>query len=421
MKTISLTKVIIPENRIRRDFEEDKLAELADDIADIGLIHLPVLRAGGVLVSGERRYRAIKHLHDTNRPVFYLGEFIPHGKLPYASFESLSDLEASVLELHENIIRVNLPWQTKVTMTAKLHTLRKEQNSEWHPEDTRKELQLSEGESSRVSRRIILADTLSRPEVRAAGSEEEAFKALRKSNECLFTEALRKKKKKVKSKHTVIRGESVEWLNGAKPNQYDIILTDPPYGIDADKFGYIAKNNLQGHKYTDDREGAAGIYAALAALGYRIAKEQAHLYTFCSIEFFYDLYGMFTSVGWTVWPRPLIWYKHRGSIPKPDLGPQYVYECILFANKGNKPTSGLFPDVIDEPSVTNKRHAAEKPVEVYMNLLARSITPGDLVLDPFCGSGPIFPAAHRLDCIATGIDIDEAALAIANERIGELE
>ena len=53
--------------------------------------------------------------------------------------------------------------------------------------------------------------------------------------------------------------------------------------------------------------------------------------------------------------------------------------------------------------------------------LRRSINPGDAVLDPFCGTGPIFPAAHELKCKATGIEIDAASYAIAYKRLEGLK
>jgi site-specific DNA-methyltransferase (adenine-specific) len=65
-------------------------------------------------------------------------------------------------------------------------------------------------------------------------------------------------------------------------------------------------------------------------------------------------------------------------------------------------------------------HGAQKPVELFRNLLARSCRPGDTVLDPFAGSGTIFPAAHDLKVLATGIEMEPQYYGMCVKRIEEL-
>jgi DNA modification methylase len=43
-----------------------------------------------------------------------------------------------------------------------------------------------------------------------------------------------------------------------------------------------------------------------------------------------------------------------------------------------------------------------------------------MVLDPFAGSGTIFPAAHELKCIATGIEMEPQYYGMCVKRIEEL-
>jgi len=106
--------------------------------------------------------------------------------------------------------------------------------------------------------------------------------------------------------------------------------------------------------------------------------------------------------------------------PWPDQGPQRKYELVLFAVKGTRPTNRLAGDVISCNSDPNLGHQAQKPVELIYDLLNRSAHPGDKVLDPFCGSGPIFEAAHRMQCYVTGLEIDPQFYTIAYERISKL-
>jgi len=82
-----------------------------------------------------------------------------------------------------------------------------------------------------------------------------------------------------------------------------------------------------------------------------------------------------------------------------------------------KPVTRVAPDVITIRTLTGQRRGAEKPASLYLDLLARSVQPGDSVLDPCCGLGPIFPAANELSCRATGIEIDPIAVGYASERL----
>jgi DNA modification methylase len=190
----------------------------------------------------------------------------------------------------------------------------------------------------------------------------------------------------------------------------------------ADEFGDSGGLAAGAHAYTDDWAHAEKCYVALATEGFRVAKPQAHLYAFCDIDRFQDLKALFFAAGWTVFRTPLLWYKRHGSrAPWPEQGPQRKYETLLYAIKGKRPTLKMLGDVLDYPADTNLGHAAQKPVALYRDLLTRTCLPGDTVLDPFCGTGPIFPAAQELRLRATGIERDLASYGIAVKRIQDLK
>jgi DNA modification methylase len=77
--------------------------------------------------------------------------------------------------------------------------------------------------------------------------------------------------------------------------------------------------------------------------------------------------------------------------------------------------------VLTWPSDPNLNHPAQKPVALYTDLLRRSCNPGDRVLDPFAGTGTIFPAAHSLKIFATGVEKNQSAYGIAVRRLKELK
>ncbi|KKK49198.1 hypothetical protein LCGC14_3137470, partial [marine sediment metagenome] len=200
---------------------------------------------------------------------------------------------------------------------------------------------------------------------------------------------------------------------------FDVILTDPPYGIDIHTKETF---DADSHEYDDSDITFQDILATLPSIAYRTAKENAHLYCFCDIRRFTELLVAFELGGWTVWSRPIIWDKgNTGSYGNIEYGFRACYDAILFARKGDKKVTAGYRDVINITQKTTQAHPAGKPVELFSELLKRSVLPGDRVADFFCGSGPIFPAAANNKCIAYGWEINEKYHAMAAESLRKAE
>jgi DNA modification methylase len=115
---------------------------------------------------------------------------------------------------------------------------------------------------------------------------------------------------------------------------------------------------------------------------------------------------------------PLIWNKNgQGNIIGNVDGPRRTYEAILYARRGGRKVQRVGADVLTHSPVRLSRHAAEKPVSLYVELLSFSVLPGQEVLDPCCGTGPVFVAANTLGLIATGIERVEDHCNIARMRL----
>lgn len=424
MPIISLSHLVIDENRQRRAFDEKLIAALAADIAQRGLMHAPVVRADGVtLIAGERRTRAIMYLHEMLTDFEYAGKKVPHGMLPVIPLSALSDLEAKEAELAENTIRLDLSWQEKASAIAELHALRSAQKapaSETQTfKDTASEIKGSEaigGDITSVRDSLILAEHLSDPEVAAAKSQKDAVKILRKKKEAAHRAVLAEQFDQTATAHTLHHGDALEYLQTLESETFDCLLTDPPYGIGADTFGDMSGT---GHNYSDSVEYAQRCYSVLAEQSYRVTKSEAHAYVFCDFSLYSFIADAFALAGWTVWPRPLIWAKGNGMLPRPEHGPRYTYEMILFASKGSRRTLRVAPDVISIPLVQNPIHGAQKPVDLYLELLSRTCLPGQTVLDPFGGSGTILPAATSARLLATMCELDEGNFNMAVARLTE--
>jgi DNA modification methylase/ParB-like chromosome segregation protein Spo0J len=428
--------------------------ELTTSIAEIGLLHAPVVRetaAGLTLVSGERRLRAIEDLFMLGHSLFYNNKVIEPGSVPYVTLGELSFLEAEEAELDENLKRRDLTWQELAAAHERLHKLRQKQSEAafglaytdeadqeghyiWTTADTAKELSgRSDGAyQDKVRRELIVAKHLHNPEIQKAKTVDEAFKLLKQQENRERNIALAEETGKTFSSaiHDLFNIDCLEWMrayaDGMPDNPgsgVDVICTDPPYGMGADSFGDAA-GKLSGiqHHYDDSREAWMLLMEAWCPLSYQVCKPQAHAYVFCDILNFADLKTLMQQAGWYVFRTPFICVKpNSGRVPLPDQGPRRQYETLLYAIKGKKPVTHIYPDVISTTADEQLSHGAQKPVALFKNLLQRSVRPGDVVLDCFAGTGPIIPAAHHFQCKAIVLEKEKEYYAICCERLKALE
>lgn len=431
MRIIPLDELLIPENRQRKHFADKPLADLRESILTKGLMHPPVVQStpeGFVLVAGERRTRAICALADLGLEFRCDGKIIPPGSIPVILLTDLKPIDMREAELEENTIRENLTWQEQANAIAELHALRQEQAALRGETQTAKATateikatgEVAVGsEISRVTEAVILSKHLDDPDVAKAKSVKEALKIVRKKAETAHREKLAQNFNQAATPHILTHGDSLELLSQLPDGQFDLIITDPPYGVGADSFGDMAST---GHIYKDTPEYALQCYSALAKEGYRVTKENAVAYVFCDIRHWQKIEIEFALFGWEPWPQPLIWNKLNGMLPRPDFGPRKTYEAILMFLKGSPRfhKTGA-PDVLTVPQREELSHGAQKPVDLYAELISRSALPGSRVLDPFAGSGTIFPAATKAQCIAVGFEINKEYYNLALSRINQTD
>lgn len=429
MRIISLDELLIPEDRQRKHFAEKPLADLRSSILSKGLMHPPVVQVtdeGYVLVAGERRTRAICEIADLGISFPCDGKTIDPGFIPVIQISDLAPIEIREAELEENVIREPLTWQEQANAIAELHSLRGDQaaaqGSTQSAKATATEIkgtgEVAVGsEISRVTEAVILSRHLDDPDVAKAKSQKEALKIVRKKAEAAHREKLAAQFNPDSTPHTLKQGDSLTLLTSVPDSSVDLILTDPPYGVGADTFGDMAGT---GHAYKDTPEYAMQCYSVLAKEGYRAAKENAVAYVFCDIRHWSAIEMEFILAGWEAWPQPLIWAKGNGMLPRPDYGPRKTYEAILMFMKGTPRHYKVgAPDVISISQTEELQHGAQKPVELYHELISRSVLPGATILDPFSGSGTIFPAASRAKCVAVGFEISTEYYNIGLSRMSQ--
>jgi len=230
-----------------------------------------------------------------------------------------------------------------------------------------------------------------------------------------------------KKTFSLIQADAEVYLPTIPDASFDILLTDPIYGIDADlqchKIGGLPSGtfNTSGFMISDRKADAFRYYKLLAKESFRFTKPTSHAYIFSSPEHIRTVYFIFKRAGWLPHIRPIIWIKREtGQCTAPSCWPSSCYEMILYCRRSESSLVKLAqPDWIECPPIhsSKRKHPYEKPVELLTNLLSRCSFPGQTLIDPFMGSGSSIEAGLRQNLICTGIEIDNASFVTAQSRI----
>lgn len=215
------------------------------------------------------------------------------------------------------------------------------------------------------------------------------------------------------------RGDAVAWLRTLPNESIDLVVTDPPYES-LEKHRAIGTTTRLKHSkassndwfeiFPNDR------FAELFAEIYRVLKKNTHFYLYCDPETMFFAKPVAEAAGFKFW-KQIIWDKV--SI---GMGYHYRarYECILFFEKGKRKLNDLgVADIISVPRIRGG-YPAEKPPQVTEILIKQSTLPGELVIDPFMGSGSSGVAATTLGRRFLGNDLCAEALDITRRRLNEL-
>jgi len=190
----------------------------------------------------------------------------------------------------------------------------------------------------------------------------------------------------------------------------DLVLTDPPYGIDY-------QSNHRGTKF----ERMYGDQSYPSAWLDMVVVDRGSIYLFCNEGSLDEAKLLLHEHKWSS-NRLLIWDKQStsgGDLDNYGLRTEFIlYGTKMFAPKLNGSRDG---NLISIPRVRPQdlQHPAEKPYLLMAYLIMKSTNPGEVVLDPFLGSGPTVKAARDLGRKCIGIEIEEKYCEIAAKRCSQ--
>lgn len=212
-------------------------------------------------------------------------------------------------------------------------------------------------------------------------------------------------------------GDSLEVIKLWSRRSIDLVVTDPPYGVDF-------KSNYGQHKAIHGDNDRAAVPGLLAAVLVPLT-DGCHAYVFGFQPD--ELPGLFTTTADLVWDKGSIGMGDLslpwGSAHEPiTFGVYYPDQYSKRKQKGNLVARQRKGSVLRVPRVNSKqttRHPTEKPVKLLRQLIESSSSVDDVVLDPFAGVGSTGVAAVLLNRRAICIEIDESYCAVAASRLRE--
>jgi len=212
--------------------------------------------------------------------------------------------------------------------------------------------------------------------------------------------------------------DAVGWLRDLPAESVDLLITDPAYES-LEKHRAIGTTTRLKHSKSSSNDWFKifpnARFAELFEQIYRVLKRDSHFYLLCDAETMFVAKPEAERAGFKFW-KPLVWDKR--SI---GMGYHYRarYELILFFEKGKRRLNDLgIADIIAVPRIRGG-YPAEKPAEVAEVLIGQSSEKGDVVADPFMGSGSVGVAAARLGRRFLGNDLNPEAVVIAAQRLRE--
>lgn len=217
-------------------------------------------------------------------------------------------------------------------------------------------------------------------------------------------------------KFYLAQSDAVAWLRALPSESVDLVVTDPPYES-LEKHRAIGTTTRLKHSKASSNDWFSifpnARFPELFAEVFRVLRRNTHFYLYCDPETMFVAKPIAEAAGFKFW-KPLIWDKC-----KIGMGYHYRarYECVLFFEKGKRKLGDLgIADILEAPRISGG-YPAEKPSAVSEVLIRQSTEPGQLVIDPFMGSGSVGVAAVTAGRIFAGNDLCREAVDITRDRL----
>lgn len=440
-------KIRVPADRQRTEFKG--IEELGESIRRNGLIQPIVLTRDFKLVAGERRFRAF----------FYLAEQYPNEdwtEIPFQYFDELEVGDRKIVELEENIRRVDLPWKDATMAVYDYVELRRKRDPNVTLEACGEALGVG---VEYVSQRIAVAKALLEENLHVMNAttftaarnvlwrqlgrqldvETEAYLEVSEGGIGTVLEeeeetSIKPDSPKERPAHPferpvpkyrpasedIVQGDALEFFRTYSGTKFNFLHCDFPFGVN------MQESDQAGHDWHQTYEDTPDTYFALLQ-GLlenkdRVIARSAHLMFWFSMKYYRETVQLFEEHGFKVDKFPLIWYKSdkKGILPDYTRGPRRIYETALLISRGDRKIVSAVPNCFDAPTPGKSRHFSQKPLLVVHHFLRMFVDESTLMLDPTCGSGTALVAGTMFRArVVRGLDIDQENVDDVRRRINE--
>jgi DNA modification methylase len=372
---------LIPSARNARTHSDKQITEIASSIKTFGMMSVILVDTEGGIIAGHGRVLAAQKLGLSQLPVIVISH--------------LSELDRRAYAIADNKIALNAGWNHEL-LQVELDALKTEGidlSILGFSDDELKEL----------------ADQL-RPELSFENEDSAPTPAP--------VAATRAGDIWLMGDHKLICGDALDEqvYQALFDNEIaDMVFGDAPYNVAYKSScapGGIANDNL-------GEDFPAFLEKALANM---MRYNQGAFYLCMSSSELHTLYSAFTNAGGH-WSTFIIWGKDLFTLGRSDY--QRQFEPMLYGWRngsehfwcGDRNQGDLW--LFDKPRV-NDLHPTMKPVALVERAIKNSSRPGDIVLDPFCGSGTTLIACEKTRRMGRSIELDPIYCDVTVKRWQEI-
>ena len=308
--------------------------------------------------------------------------------------EDLSEEEAKIIELEENLKRVDLPWRDEVLAIAQLHNLYTTSNAAQTQAETARQLSLV---PTRVAEVLRVARDINNPRIASTASVRQAYNVLARADERATADAVNdiidagadifanvrapgagggtggadgaqrmgdvptggagpsmgNGPTPTATPHvptalpsdSILLADFAQWASTYNGPSFNLIHCDFPYGVGV--FGGDMSGRQSQQTYTDTPERYEGLIATLCSHLPKLMSHSAHLmfWLTADVHIQHKTIELFRRLAPSLLfrPMPLIWHKtdNVGILADPKRSPRHVYETALVASQEDRLDSAL--------------------------------------------------------------------------------
>ena len=248
--------------------------------------------------------------------------------------------------------------------------------------------------------------------------------------------------------NTILKGDCVAALETLPDKSVDVIFADPPYNLQLE--GELFRPDQSKVDAVDDHWDQFDSFAAYDAFtrawllaARRVLKPNGTIWVIGSYHNIFRVGASLQDLGFWIL-NDVVWRKTN---PMPNFRGrrfQNAHETMIWASRDQKGkgytfnydalkasnddvqmrSDWLFPICTGNERLKNEKgdklHPTQKPEALLARVMLASTKPGDVVLDPFFGSGTTGAVAKRLGRNFVGVEREQAYIDAANERIADV-